>query len=640
MAAISSLIAFLSYTIALCGAIPLYPWLTPVPRILLATCLIAGVWRDWRGARPFANWLLNASIVPAFIFYASRFSRSNLVEPVVSLLAIMLAVRLISEKNGRHHLQIHALSLFCLASSTLFDLSPVFLVYLTLMLFLVAVSLVLLTFHDQDSQMLLPRSDLRKVLAAGVIMPLISIPLLMFFFPVLPRTPLPLWNIKGATTSRTSGLPDRVEPGISATALDARIVSFRAELPRQSQPQLYWRGIVFNRLEGSRWVRDGAIPQERIIYGTPRITQIIYPEPGLGRFLVALDAPAIISGPRTRLHPDGTYELPNPGSKRLSYRAESVAGGLMPVVSEIDREYYLQLPHYIPARVRQLAQDIRKGGGSVANRMVRLEQFFRNGGFRYTLQGLPTGEHALEQFLFESRQGNCEFYASSFAVVARSAGIPARLVGGYLGGDYNEVGGYYQVSENMAHVWVEIFIEGRGWLRVDPSAYAQNAGAVWSRDRKKNLLMRLSMALDALDHAWNRSVISYDFDTQLGAARSAGKKLKLLDRARAMRLVYIFSALLSLMVGIVLVLKHRRSWFPSPEERLLRRFYRQVERDCGIRLLRGQMGLFEIADRIRNPGVYEFVSIYAGAVYRDRRLTTEELSRLRALLKRGFIPCS
>lgn len=636
MTAISPLIAVLSYAIALCGAVPLFPWLPVAPRVILVAGLAIGVWRDWFRARPLRNWLLNASIIPVFLFYAARFSRSNPVEPVVSLLAIMLAVRLVGGKSGRHHLQIQALSLFCLASSTLYDLSPLFLVYLTLMLFMVAVSLVLLTFHDQDSRMLLPRRDLRRVLAAGVLMPLVSLPLLIFFFPLLPRTPVPLWNLGGTAAARPSGFSDKVEPGLSPNAADLRILAFRAELPRQPQPQLYWRGTVFNRLDGARWVRDSAVPPERMVYTTPRIVQLIYPEPGLTRFLIALDAPAVVTAPRTRSSPDGIYEMSYTGSRRLSYRAESSTGGELPVVAGINREFYLRMPKTVPARISRLAADIRLSGENDARRLELLEQYFRNNDFRYSLQGLPTGEHALEQFLFETRQGNCEFFASGFAVVARSAGIPARLVGGYLGGDFNDVGGYYLVTENMAHVWVEVFLAGRGWLRIDPSGFARNAGAVWNRVQRNDLLQRLRMALDAMDHAWNRSVIAYDFDAQAAAARAAGKRLQSLESGRMLKGMILPGVVLAVLGAVVYVLLNRRLLLPGREERLLRRFYRQVERDCGIRLQRGRQGLFEIAVLTGNAAVLEFVSIYCGAVYRDRKLTAQEYDRLRLLLSGGF----
>ncbi|MEI6704158.1 MAG: transglutaminaseTgpA domain-containing protein, partial [Deltaproteobacteria bacterium] len=176
MIAIRSLTTVLTYTISLCGVIPLFPWLTNAPRIFLAICLLAGIWQDRRGIWPLKPWMQNAAIVPVFIYYVLQYSRSNPVQQVVSVLAIMLAVRLSGEKSVRCSLQIHAISLFCLASSSLFDLSPMFLLYLGFLLFLTAIALVLMTFYNQDNSMRLSLADLKKVLAAGLLMPLLSLP--------------------------------------------------------------------------------------------------------------------------------------------------------------------------------------------------------------------------------------------------------------------------------------------------------------------------------------------------------------------------------------------------------------------------------------------------------------------------------
>jgi transglutaminase-like putative cysteine protease len=154
-----------------------------------------------------------------------------------------------------------------------------------------------------------------------------------------------------------------------------------------------------------------------------------------------------------------------------------------------------------------------------------LEAYFRTNKFRYSMHGLPTGPNALEQFLFEKRQGNCEFFASSFALVLRAAGVPARLVAGYLGGDYNEMPPPYLVSEDMAHVWVEAFIPGRGWVRIDPSGLALNAGVFWNKPKRHDWLTTLRQTLDSLDYSWNRAVITYDLERQVEAARSIGKRL-------------------------------------------------------------------------------------------------------------------
>ncbi|MBI2353517.1 MAG: DUF3488 domain-containing protein [Deltaproteobacteria bacterium] len=632
---LSKIIAALSYCVALCGIVPLFPWLTTAPRLAIAAGMIAGIWQERRGAWPLKNWWLNAAVVPVFLFYAAQFSRANPAQPVVSVLAVMLAVRLGGEKSGRHYLQILALSLFCLAASSLFDLSPAFLVYLALLLLLVAVSLVLLTFHAQDSRMTLARPDLRKVLAAGLLMPLASLPLLLFFFPLLPRTQLPLWNILPPTAHAT-GFSDRIEPGRAQNVAESRLTVFRAEMPRLPQRQLYWRGTVFNRIVGNRWIRDVAMPAERIGYSGPRIVQNIYPEPGRSRALFALDAPAAITLPQVKRFPDGTFEQQGAAGKRLGYAAESVIAGILPVAAAPERAFYLRLPDGIPPRILTLAEEIRRRGDSDVGRLELLEVHFRNGNYRYTMQGLPVGVHALEQFLFEKKQGHCEFFASAFALLLRGAGVPARLVGGYLGGEYNELGGYYLISEDMAHVWVEAYIADRGWVRVDPSSLAQNAGAVWGGPKKRGLLDKFRLTLDSFNHSWNRTVITYDFERQVEAARGAGKRLQGLDARKVLKASLPAVLLLAGVSGAILLALRRKSLLPSREERLLRSFYRRLERDCGIGVERGSQGLFELATASGNGRVREFVEIYAGAVYRDRRVTPGEYGQLKRMLREGF----
>ena len=635
MAALNLLIALLAYGIALCGVMPLFPWLEPAPRLILAAGMAAGVWQDIRGAWPLKNWIFNAAIVPVFLFYAVQFSQVNPVQPVVSVLAIMLAVRLAGPKNARHYLQISALALFCLASSSLFDLSPVFLAYLVLMLLMVAVLLVLVTFYSQDQRMLLTRADLRKVLLAGLMLPLASLPLLLLFFPILPRTQMPLWNFVAATAARSSGFSDQVEPGSSNAIGESRAPAFRAEMPRQPQQQLYWRGNVFNRIDGSRWVRVEP-PSERIIYKGRRIIQTLYPEPKSSRILLALDAPADLTLQRSRRSSDGVYEFQGRAGKRFTYRAESVSEATLPVAGEIRRSFYLAVPDNQPHRIRQLAANIRRLGTSDAGRLEQLELYFRNGGFRYITTGLPTGEQALEQFLFEKKQGHCEFFAASFALILRAAGVPARLVGGYLGGEYNELGSYYLVSEDMAHVWVEAFITGTGWVRVDPSSFAQNAGTVWGGSPGKSLLRQFRMALDSLSFAWNSAVITYDFERQVGAVQNAGKLLQGIEVKAVLGAALRYLLIVAGAAGAYMILHYRRRLFPSREERLLRTFYRRVELDFSVTVERGRVGLFELADQTDNPAVREFVGLYAGAVYRDRKLTDEEYKRLWQIVRAEF----
>jgi hypothetical protein len=325
MAAIRSLTAILTYVIGLCGTIPLFPWLTTFPRVVLAVGLLAGLWQDRSRNWPMKPWMQNIAIVPIFIYYVFQFSRSNPIQPVVSVLAIMLAVRLGGEKTVRHSVQIYTLSLFCLASSSLFDLSPVFLIYLGLLLFMVAIALVLLTFQNQDPAMTVSMPDLKRILFSALLMPVLAVPLLLFFFPIMPRTPLPLWNFLNPPTSRTSGYSDTVEPGSHSSIGESRTLAFRAEMPSQAQNQLYWRGTVFNRTDGVKWIRIAQIPAERPEIIGQKVTQVIYPEPSDSHTLIALDRPFAISLQRVKRSPDGVFELIGTARSRLNYSADSLS---------------------------------------------------------------------------------------------------------------------------------------------------------------------------------------------------------------------------------------------------------------------------------------------------------------------------
>jgi transglutaminase-like putative cysteine protease len=406
-------------------------------------------------------------------------------------------------------------------------------------------------------------------------------------------------------------------------------------MPRQPQQQLYWRGTVFNRVEGRRWVRVEP-PSEQVIYPKQRIIQTIYPEPGPSRILPSLDRPAALTLPRSRRAADGVYEFMGRPGRRLTYTAESVSAATVAVAGDIRRSFYLSVPENLPPRIRHLASDIRRLGTSDAGRLEQLENYFRNGGFRYSRTGLPTGEQALEQFLFDKKQGHCEFFAASFALVLRTAGVPARLVGGYLGGEYNDLGGYYLVSEEMAHVWVEAFIAGRGWVRVDPSSFAENAGAVWGNTPKRSLSHRIRLIFDSLDHTWNSAVISYDFERQITVALTAGKRLQGVEVQTVLRSAMRYLMVAAVVVGGYLILRYRKRLFPTIEERLLRAFYRRVRLDCSVTVERGRVGLFELADLTQNPQVRLFADVYASAVYRDRKLTDDEYVRLKQMVREGF----
>jgi protein-glutamine gamma-glutamyltransferase len=632
MVAIRSLTVILTYAIGLCGMLPLFPWLTSFPRLILVVGLISGLWQDRRGSWELKPWMQNIAIVPVFFYYALQFSRSNPIEPVTSVLAIMLAVRLSGEKSVRHSLQIYALSMFCLASSSLFDLSPIFLLYLAVLLFLVALALVLLTFQNQDHSMRVTKPDLKRILISALLMPILAIPLLLFFFPVMPRTQLPLWHFLNQPAPRSTGYADAVEPGSQNSIAVSRTLAFRAELPRLAQNQLYWRGTVFNRTDGNKWTRIRQVPAEQLEFTGQTTRQVIYPEPSSIRTLIALDRPTAFSLQRVTRSPDGVFELSRFGGVRFNYTADSQPGGVTAQRNSINRQFYLQLPDLLPPRVKALAAEIVHSGESDRARIEFLENYFRTGGYRYSTVDLATGNRALELFLFERKQGHCEFFASSFALLLRAAGVPCRLVGGYLGGEYNEFGGYYLVTDDKAHVWVEAFIEGSGWVRIDPSSFATNAGELWAVPGSRSLMHRITLLFDSFNYVWNRSVISYDFEQQVNIARHVGSRLQELNPSKMFRGFVPYLAGGLLFAGLLFAAE-RSMFFSSREKRILRSFMRTVERVFGISIKDGRTGLFEIAFAVDNCHISDFVAIYAGAIYHDRRLTNDEYLRLQQILR-------
>jgi transglutaminase-like putative cysteine protease len=632
MVAIRILTVTCTYIIGLSGILPLFPWLTTFPRVILAFGLVSGIWQDRRGRWGMKPWMQNVAIVPVFLYYALQFSRANPVEPVVSVLAIMLAVRLSGEKTVRHSLQVCALSMFCLASSSLFDLSPLFLVYLGVLLFMVALALVLLTFQNQDHDMTVSMPDLKRILLSGLLMPVMAVPLLLIFFPIMPRTQLPLWHFLNQPATRTSGYSDTVEPGSQSSVAVSRTLAFRAEMPRLAEGRLYWRGTVFNRTDGNRWTRVRQIPSEQVEFTGQTTRQVIYPEPSGIRTLIALDRPAVLSLQRVTRSPDGVFEYSKFGSGRLSYSADSHSSGITAQRNSINRPFYLQLPDQLPSRIKALAAEIVRSGTGDRSKVEFLENFFRNGGYRYSTSDLATGDRALELFLFDGKQGHCEFFASSFALLLRAAGVPCRLVGGYLGGEYNELGGYYLVSDDRAHVWVEAFIEGSGWVRIDPSSFAANAGELWTAPTSRTLMLRMSLLLDSFNYVWNRTVINYDFEQQMTIARNVGSRLQGISPSRIIRGFAPYLAGGLLVAGLLLA-AGRASLFRSREQRILRTFQRTVEREFNVIPGAGGVGLFELALTTDNSHVSDFVAIYAGAIYHDRRLTDDECVQLRRILR-------
>ena len=630
MVRISTVLNILTYCIALIGYAPLSPFLETVPRFIFPAALVAGFFADRKG-KWLAGFLPTIVSILFFAFYAAQLHRDNLVGPAVNLLTVLLSVRLVSEKKVRNYQQIFALALFSLAASSLFTLDSLFLVYLISLLFLVAVTLVILTFHGADNAMVLPAAAVKKILSAACLMPTAALPLMCVFFIILPRTQYPLWNFLNASGSRVAGFSEKVEPGSAQSIGEVKKPVFRVNCGKLAKEQLYWRGIVFNSIVADAWVK-GDLPagESGYLAGAGTVRQTVYPEPERSGRLFALNVPSRITGVRADLTGDFVLKSRSIRAGRVKYDVESLPGGVIRTHDKIDREFYLRLPNPLSRRMAAVGKEIARKGKTDNEKVEQLKEFYLTSRLNYATSGLPVSADPLDEFLFVKKRGNCEFFASSFALLLRSAGVPSRLVGGYFGGEYNELGGYYLVTEEMAHVWVEAHISGDGWVMIDPSALSVNFQRI-AEQRHTGLAFRLGMYLDSFNYYWNKVVISYDLEKQFRLINKVNFQLKQLPVSFKPGMFLLWAGIPFIMAVMIIAFARFKS--VSREERIMRKFLRKIKEKYPFEIL-PSTGLHELAGQSGDPLIKKFVEVYGRAVYHDRKLTGIEYKALKDLLRK------
>ncbi|PLY03477.1 MAG: hypothetical protein C0624_06830 [Desulfuromonas sp.] len=620
---------WLAWCSALLGGLPLWPHLQRPVQLLLPLALFAGIWAERRGRVLLGGYWGTLAVVLVFLFYALQIRITYLVDPMINMLALMLAVRVAGEKNPRNLLQLYMLAIFTLAASTLISLEMSFIVYLLLVVFVVTVSLVLLAFYTHDQHLVLKKGQLRSILSWSLLLPVVSLLLMVLFFFVLPRTRSPLMHFLNPGGEASAGLSESVAPGSVAGNAGNPAVAFRAEGPELDPAELYWRAIVLNTLEGSVW-RRRAVPAEspgRVTQGQ-QVELKVLPEGWRQNFLVTLDKPLSVDRHRVEVGDDLVYSFRRTPRHRFEYRLVVQLSDRLPSRGPADMSSYLQVPEPLDPRVVRLAQQIRSAGSGGVARIAELQRFFSGQELSYSTRDLPVTDNPVGNFLFESRTGYCEHFASSFAMVLRLAGVPSRLVGGYYGGVYNRLGGYTLVTESMAHVWVEAFVPGEGWLRIDPSQYAVNVESTL-RDFSRHRIPNWRELMDSVEHFWAQAVLNFYLEQQLETVFSAQRNI------RSLRHQFRWQELFLILGGVALLALSVWLWRRprlTAQQRLIRRLRDKVARCYGEEWGRETLGLQEVARGTRDPAVAEFARLYQEAIYGDRPLDPERRVRLRQLL--------
>ncbi|HMM54371.1 MAG TPA: DUF3488 and transglutaminase-like domain-containing protein [Candidatus Desulfobacillus sp.] len=503
--------------IALAGGVfRLPPWLGAA--VVLLFFLRATLW--WRRQPLPPRWLLGLLVLAAsagvLLTFRQFFGRG----PGTALLTLLLVLKLFELRRARDGVAVVFLSFFLLLVHFL-EAQGLSMAALALAALLVLVA-ALASLAD-DGRKIADHLRLSALMLAQ------AAPFMLVLFLLFPRVQGPLWGMPADAWSGLSGLSDSMSPGsISSLSLSGAIafrVRFEGEAPAQAQ--LYWRGPVLRDFDGRTWRAGSEQAATGAAASAAGLEYTVTLEPHNRRWLYALDVP-LAAPPDAHLSAEYQVLAKAPVRSRIRYEMRSAPSlALDTGAHAASLQPYLDLPANNP-RIRALAAQWRRESPDEGAIIARMLRHFRGEKFFYTLTPPLLGEDGVDQFLFETRRGFCEHYASAFVFAMRAAGIPARVVTGYQGGERNPVDGWLTVRQSDAHAWAEVWLAGKGWLRVDPTAAiaperveaglasALPAGEPLPFLARADLswLRQLRFRWEAVGNAWNQWVLGYDSQRQ------------------------------------------------------------------------------------------------------------------------------
>ena len=535
--------------------------------------------RVWRGRGPelsarTATWLVLAYFLffPIDMWGVSRSMSQSAPNPLlyaallatIHLLIFAVIIRMLSARTNRDHGFLAVLAFTCMLASAILTVEVSFFVILAIFLVLAVSTFVALEIRRSAAGAVSPPIETGSPLAQqleralGAVSGFVAVGTLVFgtlLFFLIPRFTAGYMSAVNLQSSLATGFTDDVTLGQIGKIQQNKAVVMRIRVdgdPLRAQ-NIHWRGIVLTNFDGKRWftprqnlfvVSPGAdgsynflppllAPGEyyRLHYtalvepmGNNAIFVAPRPERIVGRFSNSQSRLVPGGRPSSYLLIDKTGSLFNPYQNEIKTRYEGVSsvpeippGDLRRASSVYPPEIesvYLQLPALDP-RVRKLADEMTAGSKNAYDKAANIERILKT---RYTytldLSGSPTPD-PMANFLFKSKAGNCEYFASAMTVLLRAEGVPARYATGFLPGEYNDVGGDYIVRASDAHAWVEVYFPGYGWITFDPTPAGDEA--------QTGLFGRLSLYWDWFQFTWSEWVINYDFGHQISLAQDLQK---------------------------------------------------------------------------------------------------------------------
>ncbi|MGA7273231.1 MAG: DUF3488 and DUF4129 domain-containing transglutaminase family protein [Candidatus Udaeobacter sp.] len=507
---------------------------------LFLFALVLKFWMEPRGYRLRSTIL--KLLVTALALGAIFFSYDTLkgIEPAVSLLVVLVSLKILEAHTAREfQVMVMMAWVLCLCGFLLSqDLAIAFCLFVAFALLIAA----LVQFHrpatpGSSGAFWLPLAMTLKLLAQAA-------PVVVLLFLLFPRINTGFQFRIGDLHAAMTGFSDRLSPGGIETLANSSDIAFRAEFPdhRTGPPgPLYWRGLVMWHCEGLEW-RDPYAPASisnsfrQNPASDKAIRQRITIAPHGARWMFALDRPFGTASGAMLARGNYLYSV-QPIRKSRRYEVLSSTDPIGTELGAYERQQALQLPASISPAVRELAASFAAQSSGPRATVASALQFFRTQGFRYSLSPGEYNKNDLEEFLFRRRTGFCEHYAASFATLMRLAGIPARVVVGYLGGEYNDLGGFFLVRQADTHAWCEVWIPQSGWNRIDPTSVvapgrasldlssflagrvasgevATGRSAFLTRMARLALVNQIRFIWEDLNYQWDTRVMGFDADVQ------------------------------------------------------------------------------------------------------------------------------
>jgi transglutaminase-like putative cysteine protease len=624
---------------------------------LAGLALVAGGWVRERLTRPSTLDPVLTAAVAAFAVVDVLYLAPRVFDALVRFLVLLVLLRLLTARNSRECRDAGLLAFFMPVASAAVSLGVWF--SFVFVGFLVAGTMLLVLGHElaeaersggPAAARALPAS--RGVVTLGLAAAGGSLVVTLALFFVIPRIGEATLALTAPSRRMIVGFSDRVELGAIGELETDSSVAMRIRLSDVSLTphlvnELRWRGVALDYFDGHAWTiaRRRRAPLGRAPVGDAEgevpgggqlLTQEVFLEP-IGTDTLFAAARVL----RARL-PVGTVLVDDMGAlsmshaaSRLEYTVESIVGGrTRDRLSPAAQARFLQLPPVAP-RITTLAQEITAGSAGPAAAAQALTDHLRRE-FTYTLRlERTTTLPPLEEFLFERRSGNCEYFASALAVMLRSLGIPARVVTGFQRGEWNPYGEYFLVRMSDAHAWVEAYVAGSGWLTLDPSPRGESVTGAWAG---------ASLFLDALRLRWHRYIVNWSSHDQLAAAASvrhaAGAWRHWREHWPPGPGLWAWAALVAL-VGVMAWSLRRRGWSPRSPVRRAPEFYRRALRTLSRRGLRPQLGetAREFAGRVGSatpahaPHFVLITTAYEAVRFGARRLSPDEQAEIEGCVR-------